>query len=251
MAQADELIVSVSGIRGIVGSSLTPAAALAFAQALATAVEGKGMVLCRDSRPSGAMLRHAVLAGLLAGGCKVVDIGIQPTPTCGLAVRKVRGAAGGIQITASHNPAPWNGLKLFGADGAVLPAAEGKKIQERYESRAFHQVAWNELGRVYEIANFGDMHRERVLQLVDVAQIRQTKPTVLVDANGGAGGPLARQLLKDLNCETVGIGCEANGVFAHEPEPIARRISRRFAQVCLPRARPSASFSTPTPIVWR
>ncbi len=231
MAEADELIVSVSGIRGIVGSSLTPDAALAFAQALATAVEGKPMVLCRDSRPSGVMLRHAVLAGLVAGGCNVADIGIQPTPTCGLAVRKVRGAAGGIQITASHNPAPWNGLKLFGADGAVLPAAEGKKIQERYESRDFRRAAWNEQGRVYEIAKFDEMHCERVLQLVDVALIRRAKPMVLVDANGGAGGPLARQLLKDLKCKTVGIGCEANGIFAHEPEPIAQNLTTICPQV--------------------
>ena len=224
MDQADELIVSVSGIRGIVGRGLTPDAAMAFAQALASAVEGKGVVLSRDGRPSGVMLRHAVLAGLLAGGCKVVDIGIQPTPTCGIAVRAVKGA-GGIQITASHNPAQWNGLKLFGADGAVLPAAEGKRIQERYESRKFRQVAWAELGKELPRTDMYKMHCEKVLKLVDVAAIRKSQPVALVDANGGAGGPLARSLLKELQCETVGIGCEANGVFAHEPEPIAANLT--------------------------
>ena len=224
MDQADELIVSVSGIRGIVGRGLTPNAAMAFAQALASAVEGKGVVLSRDGRPSGVMLRHAVLAGLLAGGCKVVDIGIQPTPTCGIAVRAVKGA-GGIQITASHNPAPWNGLKLFGADGAVLPAEEGRRIQERYESRKFRQVAWTELGKEMPITDIYKMHCETVLKLVDVAAIRKAQPVALVDANGGAGGPLARSLLKELQCETVGIGCEANGVFAHEPEPIAANLT--------------------------
>src|ERR687889_275258 len=97
MAVPSDLIVSVSGIRGIVGAGLTP-----------------------EGRPSGEMLRHAVLAGLLGAGCTVEDIGIAPTPTGGFAVRQLN-AAGAIQITASHNPAPWNGLKMFGADGAVLP----------------------------------------------------------------------------------------------------------------------------------
>src|SRR5271157_260805 len=114
-----DLIVSVSGIRGIVGQGLTPDAALAFAAALATYVNGGKVVLSRDGRPSGTVWRHAVLAGLLAGGCEVHDLGVAPTPTCGLAVRRVP-AAGAIQITASHNPAPWNGLKLFGADGRIL-----------------------------------------------------------------------------------------------------------------------------------
>lgn len=223
MNQADELIVSVSGIRGIVGRGLTPGAALAFAQALASAVDGKPLVLCRDSRPSGAMVRHAVLAGLEAGGCKVFDIGVQPTPTCGLAVRQLQ-AAGGIQITASHNPAPWNGLKLFGGDGAVLPADQGKKIQDRYESRAFRNVGWSELGKVEPMAHAADWHRERILELVDVAGIRTAKLTALVDANGGAGGPLARRLLEDLHCRTEYLGCDANGMFEHEPEPIAENL---------------------------
>jgi phosphomannomutase len=224
MTKADELIVSVSGIRGIIGRGLTPEAALAFAQALASAVHGKPMVLCRDSRPSGAMVRHAVLAGLEAGGCKVFEIGVQPTPTCGLAVRRLQ-AAGGIQITASHNPARWNGLKLFGADGAVLPANQGKSIQDRYESRNFRTAEWDALGRVEHTAGAADWHRERILELIDVTAIRNAKLTALVDANGGAGGPLAQRLLEDLHCRVEGLGCDASGVFEHEPEPIAENLS--------------------------
>src|SRR5439155_19689134 len=104
---ASDLIVSVSGVRGIVGQGLTSAKALAFASALGTYVDGKPVVLSRDGRPSGSTLRHAVLAGLLETGCQVHDLGITPTPTCGLAVRRLH-AAGAIQITASHNPAEWN-----------------------------------------------------------------------------------------------------------------------------------------------
>ena len=239
MAQTDELIVSVSGIRGIVGRGLTPAAALSFAQALASTIAGKPVVVCRDGRPSGAMLRHAVVAGLQAGGCSVHDIGIQPTPTCGLAVRRLQ-AAGGIQITASHNPAQWNGMKLFGSDGAVLTAAQGQGIQERYLAGGFHCAGWNELGGEVACAEAADWHRRRVLELVDVEEIRQQKPIVLVDANGGAGGPLAERLLTDLGCRTIGIACGADGIFRHEAEPIAENLISICPQV--PSAGASVGF---------
>src|SRR5262245_55047405 len=128
METAGRLIVSVSGIRGIVGQGLTGGVAWAFAAALGTYTGGGHVVLSRDGRPSGLMLRHAVLSGLLGAGCEVHDLAVAPTPTVGLAIRKLN-AAGGIQITASHNPAEWNGLKLFGPDGAVLSPAEGQKIK--------------------------------------------------------------------------------------------------------------------------
>src|SRR5262245_3828536 len=135
MAASKDLIVSVSGIRGVVGEALTPQVALAFASALAVHVQGGSVVVGRDGRPSGAMLRHAVLAGLTAAGCEVHDIGVASTPTVGLAVRTLN-AAGGVQITASHNAAPWNGLKLFGPDGRVLSASVGEKVKQLFESGA-------------------------------------------------------------------------------------------------------------------
>src|SRR5713101_5058819 len=145
MTGHNELIVSVSGIRGIVGEGLTPEVALAFAAALGTQTQGGRIVLSRDGRPSGAMLRHAVLAGLLGAGCEVQDIGVAPTPTFGLAIRRLQ-AAGGIQITASHNPAPWNGLKLFGPDGAVLNARKGREIQAIFEASTFRRASAEDLG---------------------------------------------------------------------------------------------------------
>jgi phosphomannomutase len=223
MAQESGLIVSVSGIRGIVGQGLTPEAALAFAAALGTATGGGRIVLSRDGRPSGAMLRHAVLAGLLGAGCEVQDLGAAPTPTCGLAVRRLQ-AAGGIQITASHNPAEWNGLKLFGPEGRVLPAAEGHKIKERFESGAFRHVPWQELGTLAECRQAPDWHRDRVLELVDVPRIRARQLKTFVDANGGAGGPLARKLLEALQANPVCHACDADGFFLHEPEPVAGNL---------------------------
>jgi phosphomannomutase len=215
----NSLIVSVSGIRGIIGQGLTPEAATAFAAALGTQVAGGRVVLCRDGRPSGTLLRHAVLAGLLGAGCEVQDLGVAPTPTCGLAVRHLQ-AAGGIQITASHNPAEWNGLKLFGADGMVLSAREGKAIKERFDTGTFRRVPWNELGIDIECRHAEDWHRQRVLELVDVPRIRAAGLCAFLDANGGAGGPLGKRLLDAFQCQPVCHACDADGHFLHVPEPL-------------------------------
>ena len=223
MSAEPGLIVSVSGIRGIVGESLTPRTALAFASALGDYTDGGKIVLGRDGRPSGMMLRHAILAGLTAAGCEVHDIGIAPTPTVGLAVRQLQ-AAGGIQITASHNPAPWNGLKLFGPDGRVLSAAEGRKVQTRFESGEGRCVSWNALGTVQDYARAEEVHCNRILDLIDVPRIRAAGLRAFLDANGGAGGPLGRRLLQALQIETTCRGCEADGLFLHEPEPTAENL---------------------------
>src|SRR5207302_4547771 len=167
---ANDRIVSVPGIRGIIGAGLSPGPALAFAAALGTYHQGGRVILCRDSRPSGLVLRHAVAAGLLGTGCDVVDLGVAPTPTCGLAVTRLR-AAGAVQITASHNPAPWNGLKLFGGDGAVLSAAKGKEVKEIFDRGQFCQAPWDKLGTLTENAQAEAWHRQRVLELIDGPRI--------------------------------------------------------------------------------
>lgn len=223
MSAEQGLIISVSGIRGIVGESLTPRTALAFASALGDYLNGGQVVISRDGRPSGTVLRHAVLAGLTAAGCVVHDIGIAPTPTVGLAVRQLH-AAGGIQITASHNPAPWNGLKLFGADGRILSAGEGRKVQTRFESGTGQHVAWNALGTVQDYPKAEEIHCGRILELIDVPRIRAAGLRAFLDGNGGAGGPLGRRLLQALQAETICRGCEADGVFLHEPEPTAENL---------------------------
>lgn len=219
-----ELIVSVSGIRGIVGVGLQPAAALAFAAALGTYHRGGRVVLCRDSRPSGLVLRHAVVAGLLGTGCEVIDLGVAPTPTCGLAVARLK-AAGAVMITASHNPAPWNGLKLFGESGGVLPEAQGKEVKAIYDGGVFRQAAWDKLGTLTENREAATWHEERVLQLVDAAKIGGRGVCIFLDANGGAGGPLGQALLESLGCRTVVKGGDASGNFEHPPEPLAENLT--------------------------
>ncbi len=217
------LIVSVSGIRGIIGEDLNPEVAAAFAAALGTYVEGKCVALSRDSRPSGTVLRHAVLAGLLGAGCEVRDLGVVPTPTCGLAVRRL-GAAGAVQITASHNPAEWTGLKLFGPAGGVLTAEEGQRIKALFEGRRFRRAAWDRLGRAVDEPDGARWHCDQVLELVDADRTRARRPRVFLDANGGAGGPLGRRLLEALGCDVIAHACEADGVFRHEPEPVEANL---------------------------
>ncbi len=223
MTMPSELIVSVSGIRGIVGESLTPQVALAFACALGVHVNGGSVAVSRDGRPSGVMLRHAVLAGLTSSGCEVHDLGVAATPTLGLAVRTL-GVAGGIQITASHNPAPYNGLKLFGPDGRVLNAAAGKRIAHLFEMGMVRTVPHSEVGLVRHYRQAEEVHGDQVLRLVDGGRIRAARFKAVLDANGGAGGPLGRRLLQSLAVETLCEACDADGFFRHEPEPTADNL---------------------------
>ncbi len=221
----DQLIVSVSGIRGIVGASLTPEVASAFAAALGATLDRRTVVLSRDSRPSGEMLQHAVAAGLLSVGCDIYRLGVAPTPTVGIAIRHL-GAAGGIQITASHNPAPYNGLKLFGPRGMVLTASEGVKLLELHRSGNFRRAEWSAIGvsRPLTVDPFRH-HVTRVLEHIDVPTVRAAQFRVLLDANRGAGGRLGLQLLGELGCEVVQEECGQDGLFVHDPEPTAENLA--------------------------
>jgi phosphomannomutase len=213
-----------------VGASLTAEAALAFAAALGTATRGGRIVLGRDGRPSGLLLRHAVLAGLLGTGCEVHDLGVIPTPTCGLAVRRLE-AAGAVQITASHNPAQWNGLKLFAADGRVMTAAAGQNLKSLFDTGAFSRSAWNQLGTVREGRQGEAWHREAVLSFLNPAALKTRRFRVLLDANGGAGGPLGQSLLEACHCQAVILGGQADGDFAHDPEPVEPNLRSVCPQV--------------------
>ena len=224
MPESPLLLVSISGVRGLIGNGLSAEVAVRFAAAFGSTVAGKTVVVSRDGRPSGEMLRHAVIAGLLEVGCIVEDIGIAPTPTCGVAVRQLQ-AAGAIQITASHNPAPWNGLKMFGPDGAVLSPAQGAIVRELYETGRFPRAAWNSTGTTRIPPDVLAEHEKAVLTTVNAAAIAAQNFNVLLDANAGAGGPLGSQLLHDLGCSVMEYECEPTGVFAHEPEPIPAHLS--------------------------
>lgn len=229
--RVSELIISVSGLRGVVGKSLTPEVVLNYAGAYAATLPSGPIVVARDGRATGPMLASLLQAGLIGLGRDVIDAGIASTPTLGVLVREHQGA-GGIQITASHNPPPYNGMKLFSAEGWVLPADEGKPILAAYQSAAAPAwVAHDSLGQLIECENTTDEHLRLVLATVDVEAIRAKRFRVLLDANQGAGSLLGRRLLEALNCEIALIGGDANGQFLHPPEPTAENLVNVGKQV--------------------
>lgn len=223
-------IVSISGLRGIIGDGLEPDYVTRFAMALGTMTEGGTIVLSRDGRSSGEMVKHAVVAGLLATGCRVLDADIASTPTCGVLVTHHQ-AAGGLQITASHNPAPWNGLKPFLPTGSVLDADAGNRLLEILESGAFELASFDQLGSVETLEHPGQPHLDRVLKLVDQEAIRSRRFKVLLDCNHGSGGVLGPVLLEQLGCDFEVLGDTPDGQFAHTPEPTQANLKSFCEQV--------------------
>lgn len=218
-----EPIISVSGLRGVIGESLTPEVALRFAAAWAATAPAGPMIIGRDGRASGKMVHAAVLAGLLGAGRTVLDANIAATPTIGVLVQHYR-AAGGIQITASHNPPEYNGLKLFSSEGRVVPDALGREVVKRYREG---RLEWARVGRVGSHEPCPDSltpHLEAVLKTVDVERIRSCRFRVVLDCNHGAGSVLGLPLLEALGCEVIPRGEVPNGAFEHPPEPLADNL---------------------------
>jgi len=222
-----EPIISVSGLRGVVGESLTPLVATRFAAAFAGGLLKGRVVVTRDGRSSGEMIASAVTAGILAAGHDVVDAGIAATPTTGVLVRE-HGAVGGVQISASHNPQQYNGLKLFSAEGRVIPALAGEKVLARYRSDSMHWTTCDGVGRAERLPVTTAAHLRLVLARVDLANITARRFRVLLDSNHGAGSILGRLLLEQLGCQVTLLGDTPDGQFEHPPEPTAENL----ASVC-------------------
>jgi phosphomannomutase len=217
-------ILSISGLRGIVGDGLDPVYVTQFALALGTLAGGGSVVVARDGRSTGQMLKHAVIAGLTAAGCRVLDAGIASTPTCGVLVRD-RKAAAGLQITASHNPVEWNGLKPFSAAGSVFDEALGRRLIGLLETQSFALSRWDRIGTVEELPDPSAPHWNRVLQCVAAAAIRARKPRVVLDCNHGSGSVLGPRLLESLGCEVTVLGGTPDGLFEHSPEPLKENLT--------------------------
>jgi len=226
-----ELIIGVSGIRGIVGTSFQAADALRFGEVFGSNLgSGRVVLVSRDGRVSGWMLGHAVTAGLLAAGCRVLDLGVLPTPTVGVAVRTLQ-ADGAVQVTASHNPAPWNGLKLFGPDGAVLSAEAGNAVRLRFLQGNCSRANWERLHRPESASDMAAEHVRLALALANREAIARQRWRVFLDGNGGSGGPVGTRLLQALGCTVVPWNTEADGQFRHEAEPIPAHLGEVAAQV--------------------
>jgi len=169
------------------------------------------------------MVKQAVPAGLLASGCRVLDADICSTPSCGVLVQELK-AAGGVMITASHNPIDWNGLKPFSSAGSVFDQTLGERLLDILSRRAFRLASWNKLGMTEIIADPAGPHLRRVLSLVDPAKIRQKRTKVVLDCNHGSGSRLGPRLLEQLGCEVHMLGGTPDGQFEHVPEPLEQNL---------------------------
>ena len=233
MPKTQDPIISVSGVRGQVGVSLDMRTITRFALAFGTFVGGKTVVVGRDTRTSSPMIRHAVLAGLFATGCKVIDVGLCPTPTV-LLTAKTLDAQGSITITASHNPVEWNGIEFASESGRLLTQTEREELTRIYETEEFALSTWNKLGtfEVYEDAVNHHLKHIHNLPWLDLDLIQSTKLKVALDCGNGAGCVISPILLRELGCDVVEVNCVPDGNFKRSAEPTPDALSELCQTVC-------------------
>ena len=236
------LIKSISGIRGTIGGkpgdTLNPLDIVKFTSAYATFIRRSGksksntIVVGRDGRISGDMVRNIVCGTLMGIGYDVVNIGMATTPTTELAVA-MQQAAGGIIITASHNPRQWNALKLLNEKGEFLTAADGEEVLTIAEKEDFEYASVDELGKYTEDNSFNQRHIDSVLnlKLVDREAIKNAHFKVLVDAVNSVGGVIMPQFLDALGVEYKVLNGEPTGNFAHNPEPLAKNLGEIMGEM--------------------
>ena len=223
------LIKSISGIRGTIGGTtgdtLNPLDIVKFTTAYATFIGGKKIVVGRDGRISGLMVRNVVVGTLMGMGYDVIDIGYATTPTTELAV-KMAGADGGIIITASHNPRQWNALKLLNREGEFLTAADGAEVLRLAEAEDFHYAEVDKLGQLTVDDSFNQRHIDAVLglKLVDREAIKARKFRVCVDTINSVGGIILPELFKQLGVDYEILNGACTGDFAHNPEPLEKNL---------------------------
>ena len=220
------LKISISGVRGVVGESLTPTLLARFAQAFGTYTGPGTIVIGRDTRTSGEMVRQAVVAGLLSSGCRVVDLDICPVPTVQLLVR-ARRARGGIAITASHNPAAWNALKFINSDGLFLADAQARQLLDIYHQGEYRKVTGAEMRAAEPSAGAAELHVKAILDaLGPLPSPRQGRRLrVAVDSCNGAGSLVAPRLLEALGAEVFALNVTPDGLFPRGAEPVPENLS--------------------------
>ncbi len=223
-------------MRGIVGVNFTPSIAAEYGCAFGTFLKDKferttqyatrntkSVCIGRDSRTSGQMLKSAVSAGLCAVGSNVVDLGLVTTPSVAVMARQLR-CCGGVVITASHNPAQYNGIKLLLGNGIAPPADDAEQIKNNFLNRRFIFADSNGCGKLSVNEQTDTIHIEKILAIVDKDSITARKFKVALDSVNGAGGRITKKLLAELGCEVTAINDEPTGLFAHTPEPTVENV---------------------------
>jgi phosphomannomutase len=224
MKRLASLKISISGVRGVVGESLTPQLASSFSQAFGTYIGRGAIVVGQDSRISGTMIKKAIISGLLSVGCQPVEIGICPIPSIQIFTREIE-AKGGIAVTASHNPKEWNGMKFISREGLFLNYHQVEEFLDIYHQGEFSLARANEYKNPKSEKNPTEPHLRKLLSYLNVDLIRSKKFKVAADCANGAGAVLVPQFLDALGCEKILINDVPDGSFAHHPEPLPENIA--------------------------
>jgi phosphomannomutase len=224
------LKISISGVRGVVGQSLTPKLLTRFAQAFGTHTGPGTIVIGRDPRTSGEMVKHAVVAGILSTGSRVVDIGVCPVPTVQLQVRHRR-AQGGIAITASHNPAEWNALKFIGSNGLFLDAGQARELLDIYHQGEYTKVGGADIRTLEEAEGATDLHIKSIRDVLGPLPKTPKKLRVVLDSCNGAGSLVGPKLIEALGAEVIPINVTPDGSFPRPAEPIPENLGELCAKV--------------------
>ena len=220
------LLISVSGIRGIIGKTLTSETALNYARAFGAFLKGGKVAIGRDTRKTGPMVTSAVVSGLLSSGCDVVDIGICSTPTIEMAVRD-GGFSGGVAVTASHNPIQYNALKLIGDEGIFLSESQARKVQQLFNSRRFRDCSWNSVGKATFEDKWIDHHISNIIKLdiISASLIKKRRLKIVADCGGGAACYMADSFFKRIGVDYRLIHAVPTGEFLRGPEPVGENLS--------------------------
>jgi len=219
------LKISISGVRGVVGDSLTPQLCARFAQAFGSYL-GRGKVIVgQDARISGTMVKNAIYSGLLSVGCQPIDIGICPIPSI-MILTKERKAVGGIAVTASHNPKDWNGLKFISGQGLFLNRSQIEEFLDIYHQGDFSLVKVDKYKTPTAEEHPTDTHLQRLLAYLDIDLIKHKKFKVVADCCNGAGAVLVPKFLEALGCRMTLINTTLDGAFAHHPEPVPENLAK-------------------------
>jgi phosphomannomutase len=231
----NSLKIGISGVRGRVGETFTPELVVGFAQAFGTYLDSGRILVCRDTRSSGPMARSAVLAGLLAAGCEVFDLGVCPTPSLQLAVKWMR-ADGGVSITAGHNPEPWNALKFVRGDGLYLNATQADELLDIFHQAEFAKADWRHIRSRVEERDAVAHHLEVLSRAFDREAIRARRLTVAVDCCNSSCSLLSPRWLGELGCEVLAVNDDPAAPFPHAPEPKRQTMAQLRAVVKAGRA---------------
>ncbi len=219
-----KLMIGISGVRGVVGDNLTPELLVNLGQAFGTWTDSGKVVVGRDTRASGDMVKHAVFSGLLSAGCRIVDVGVCGTPSAAMMIRKLN-ADGGIVISASHNTIEWNALKFFRSDGVYMTQDQGRQLLDIYYGGDSVKVGYDRLHAVETDSGALENHLDKVMDIIDVPAFKKRKFRVAVDCCNGAGSDLALEFLRRTGCTILPIHCKMNGIFPRNPEPTRSHVT--------------------------